>query len=637
MPLKQKGARKFRDFSKPVSYLVSENRERLKDALNVFSNQGRLETRFGRSVYNSTLLAGSVLSVSFFKNANGERSVLAKVGTTLYKVASTGAHTAVKTGLSLTTKHRVLTFARGSSSRQIIAIEGDGLFQWNGTTFGELSQNPPIGFSVVNAASGSLTVGTYKVHLTYYSSSTGYETSATISSSVTTTASQKISVTGIPATATNPTIDKIRLYLENTASVEPALFSAEIALGSTSWDISTMPDSTETYSLANGVHPAGGAKYLAEFNGSLVTAGNSSFKNDVFFSEQDLPEAFNDGSAPDRLVHYAKGNGDISGIATGLYNNSVLDPYLVIFKNRSIEIFSGIAEEYRTVQISNQIGCVSADTISVKNGDVYFLSDNGWRVISNGRLVTDNQNNTITLGLGDIDDIFRQPGFTYEVNKSYINNTFSVYYSTLDQYLTWVAEGANVEYSKTYAYDFKLGGFMPYVFNTPSTAACIGEDSSGAEVVFMADKDGAIYTHSVKETKGSDADKLGVAQGLEAFALLPWIDGDDMDASFNWRELLIKRVAGSGSLEVRVWINYDLDSQGASYTFSSPASGFVLDVDSLDVGILLEAGRSIETVRADINKAGENILIGFYQNELGSSLGLVAVQVESNKNGNRNK
>lgn len=633
MPLNLKAAKKYRAFDFGVSYRVGETRDRFKDALNVFSNQGRLETRFGRSRYNSILLGGPILSLSYFKTSAGVRYLIAKVGGNLYSVSSSGAHTLIKSGLVSSSKHRGITWSRGSTSRHIIALEADGLFQWDGTTFTQLGEDPPTTCSVATTV-GTLT-GTFRVHLTYYSSTTGFETNSSYSIPIT-TAAQGILVSAIPTTANNATIDKIRIFLENVNTGDDPSFVAEVALGTLTYSIAGLPASTETRPVSNAKPLAGGAKFVTEFNHCLVYAGNSNYRNDVYVSEPDLPDAFNDGTGPDRLVIYAGGNGEITGLATGLYNNTVLDPYLVIFKRRSIEVYSDIGGEGKSVVLSNQIGCVSHNTISVKNGNVYFLSDSGWRVIENGRLVIDQAGNPITLGLGDIDDIFRQPGMTYEINNAQSENSFSVYYSKLDQYLTWIPEGGSTELSKTYAYEFKVGGFKPYEFNTPSTSACVGEDADGAEVVFMSDANGAIYTHSIKEQHGTDASPTSSFNSVPTFALFPWLDGDDNDASYNWRELLLKRVSGSGNMEVRAFLNYSLDSFADAYTFRSEQAGFKLDVDALDNAVLVEAGRSIETSRADINQCGENLLLGLYQNEIGSSLGLVSAQIEYSKNGNRN-
>jgi hypothetical protein len=636
MPLNLRASKKLRSFDLPVSYKIGESRDRLRDALNVFSNQGRLETRFGRSVYNPTALSGSVKSISFFKHANGSRYLLAKVGTTLVSVSSTGAHTTLKTGLSSTTKHRGITWARGASSRHIIAIEGDGLFQFDGTHFTQLGQAGPAA-PILSTASGSLTNGTYVVYLTFYSSLTGFESNRGAASVPITTSSQGLGLSGIPTTAANATIDKVRIYLKNTASADDPIYAGEVSLGTTTFEINANPVSTDSHPLANAAPLSGGGKFITEFNRKLVYAGNSTFKNDVFFSEEDLPDAFNDGTAPDRLVLYPIYDGEITGIATGLYNNTVLEPYLVIFKYRSVHIYSEIGgpENGKLIPISKDIGCVSHDTIQVKNGNVYFLSANGWRVIENGRIVNDQKGNPATLGLTDIDDIFTSPGYTYEINKARLADTFSVYYATLDQYMTWVAEGADNNFSKSYVYEFKVGGFKPYQFNTPATCACMGEDTNGKEVVFMGDDNGRIYTHSTAEAR-SDDDANGDDQDIIAFAALSWLDGDDYDSSFNFRELLLKRIAGAGNLEVRAWLNYSLNEASNTYTYENARTGFVLDSSMLDSGEFGDDDRTVLTGRADINLCGENILIGFYQTGQGVNIGLIGAQLDFNKNGNRN-
>jgi hypothetical protein len=730
MPLNLRSSKKNRSFDLPVSYRINESRERLRDALNVFSNQGRLETRFGRSLYNSTLLSGSVLSISFFKKADGTRYLLAKVDDTIYSVSSSGAHTAIKTGLSAATKHRGVTWNRGSTSRHIISCESDGLFQFDGITFTQLGQDAPGAVTAVGSATtGSLTGFNYKVYATYYSSTTGFESNASTATVVSIAASkaiqdltykarmasaqgnlisitytagatagaevvtvagdaitvqiasgsttayqiksaiesnsasnskvsvsvsgtgtgtqiaqaltllangnQSISVTGLPSSAANATIDKVRLYLRNTDNADVALFVTEFAIGTTSFTITTDPTSTLTFPLTNAAPLSGGGKFLTEFNRKLVYAGNGTYKNDVFFSEEDYPDAFNDGTGDNRIVLNVAGDGDVTGLATGLYNNTVLDPYLVVFKKRSTHIYSEIGGDQKFTPISYQIGCVSHDSIRVKNGDIYFLSDQGWRTISNGRLVVDQQGDPITLGMGDIDDIFKQPGMVYEINRSQASNCFSVYYSTLDQYITWIAEGSNTNFYKAYCYEFNSGGFKPYQFNSSITAACTGEDSVGAEVVFMADTDGAIYTHSIKEDRNDD-DSTGTNQAIDAFAMLTWLDGDDMDSSYNFRELFLRRVVGTGNLTVKSWVNFTLSNPSAlSYSFIDPSSGFVLDVDKLDEGVFGDE-RTIVTSRADINRAGENLLIGFYQSMIDGNINLVSAQMDFNKNGNRN-
>lgn len=728
MSLKRRMSKKIRSFDLPLSYKINESRDVLRDALNVYSNQGRLETRFGRSLFAD--LVSGVSSLSFFKHANGTKYLLAKAGTVLYAISSTGVISSIKTGLSSSTKHRGRTWTRGSSSRHIIAIESDGLFQYDGTNFTQLGQAKPSAPTVASSATtGTLDAGTYKVYLTYYSSTTGFESNAVESSEVTVSASlvvqdltyyaknegalgnlisitytagatagaetiavtnnsinvgiatgvttanqiktiiensatasalvsvsvtgtgttgqvaaaaanlangrQAIAVTNIPATAANATIDTVRVYLKLSSSADDPTYITEFALGTTSYTITAPSESTQTPPLANAAPYSGGGKYILEFNRKLVVLGNNTFKNDALLSEEDLPDAFNDGTASGRLALYIPGDGDVTGGAVGLYNNSVLDPYLVIFKKRSTHIYSEINGEGKFVTVSNQLGCVSHDTIQVKNGDVFFLSDQGWRAITNGQLAMDQSGNPVTLGNSDIDDIFKAPGYVFEVNRSQLSNAFSVYYSVLDQYMTWVPEGSSTSLSKTYVYEFKGGGFKPYQFNTASSAACVGEDADGDEVVFMSDSDGGIYKHSIKEDR-SDDDINGTAQIIDAFAILSWMDGDDSDTSYNFRDLILKAIGSDNSLTVKTWINYSMENiQNNLFAFPNPTSGFILDVSLLDEGVFGDE-RNIVTTRIDMNRTGENIMIGFYQSILNANIGLVSAQLEINKNGNRN-
>lgn len=632
MPLSKRTVKKIKSFDTSVSYKIDETRDRLRDARNVFTNQGRLETRFGYSRYNSTSLSGSILSSSYFKMGDGTTHLIAKVGTVLYSVASSGAHTTLKTGLSATTKHRGVTFNRGTKSRHFISIEGDGLFSYDGTNVDVLGESVPTAPSVATGT-GSLTNGTYTVSLTFYASTIGYETNEGAASSQVTTSSQGIDVSSIPSSATHSLIDKVRVYLTDVGSGGDPVFVTELNIGTTTYTIDEDPTSSLAPPTKNAQPLSGGGKYLTEFNGKLVYAGNSTYPSDVFFSETDLPDAFDDNGLTQN-VQYIAGNGPVTGIVTGFFNDSVLDPYLVIFKKRSIHIYSEIGGQTKIVPISTEVGCVSHDTIIVKNGDVAFMSEQGWNAIVNGRLLVNEQKEPQALSQ-DIQDIFRSSGYVYELNRAQFANCFSVYYSTLDQYLTFVAEGANNSFYKVYNYEFDVGGFKPYDFQVPCTSAVIGENSSGDEVVYFSDNQGYFYTHSIYENR-TDVDIDNTSTNIAAFALMNWVDGDDYDASFHFREFLIRAVAGSNTLTVKAFINFDMsDFIDYSYTFTDPNSGFILDLSKLDEGIFNDE-RTIITSRADINRVGENLLIGFYQEETNANMNIISTQLNFNKHGNRN-
>jgi hypothetical protein len=633
MPLNLRASDKLQGFNVPVSYRIYERAGKFLDARNVNTIQERLDTRFGSSRFNTTSLGGKVQSLSFFTKSDGSNYLIAKVGTELKLVSESGAHTTIKTGLSANTKHRGVNWI----DRQIISIEEDGLFSYDGTIFSQLGQAAPTGATAaISAGSGLITANKYRVGVSFYASSIGFESNILETNEVTVSGTDlQITVSNIPATAANTFIDKVYIYLKNVTTDSEYLFIDELTLGTTSYVVAAPPTSSQTPPTKNAPPQSGGGKYLASFNQKLIYAGRNGQANEVYFSESEIPDAFN--NLADALVIPVPGKGGITGLAVGLYNDSVLDPFLVIFKRKSTRIYSEIGGESKFVTISEEIGCVSHDTIQVKNGVIYFLSEEGWRGISNGRFITNEQGEPVTLGNGDIDDIFKNSGYVYEINRNAITGTFSVYYPTLDQYLTWVAEGNNAEFSKCYNYQFDVGGFIPYEFATPATCAILGENSQSRDVVYFGTNDGFILKHSIEESY-SDVDASNTETAINAYAVLPWMPQDsDFDATYNFRELILRAVTSTSPLTVKNYIDFNLSTtEESDYDFADSSEGFILDESALDEGVLTD-GRNIVTARSDINRVGECIAIGFYQNIAGANIGLVGMQVDASKNGNRNR
>src|SRR3990167_5422643 len=630
MPLHRRAIKKWRSFDVPVSYRVNETRERLRDAQNVFSNQGRLETRHGLSRFNSTTLGGTPLSLSFFKSNAGTLYRIVKVGTVIYSVNASGAATSLKTGLTAANKHRGLTF----NNLHIISCESDGLFAFDGTNFYSLGQAVPSAPTIA-VGTGTLTDSTYQVFLTFYSSTTGFETNASAASNSQATTSDGLDVTAIPATATNPTIDKVRVYLKDVTANSSKLFIVELSLGTTTYTIAANATSTQVPPTKHATPLSGGGAFLTNFNGKLVYAGNNTFYNSVYFSEEDLPDAFDDDGSTQTVID-AHGDGKITGLAVGFFSESTADPYLVVCKKRSTVIYSEIDNIQRRTIISDKIGCVSYETMIVRNGDVFFMSDSGWRGIHNGQFIKDKENKIFSLAGGDLDDLFKTDGFVYEINKSNANDFFSVYYSTLDQYITFISEGSSTIINKAYSYEAGTSkGFKPYSFALDFIAGCIGEDSSGDEVVYLVDRNGYLFTHSIKEDR-TDKDITNTAVNIAAFAQMAWMDGDDYDATYSFRELMLRAITSVNDLTVRAWINFVVTSPTSlTYSFPSNNSGFQLDVSALDVDSFGDE-REVVHARGDINRTGKNLLVGFYQTVANGNMGLISAQVDFNKNGNSN-
>lgn len=629
MGVKRKSQSLFKKLSLPVSYKLLG--EKLYDARNIFDNKGVTETRHGLQRYNDTSIGGAVLSLSYFKTASLDRYRLAKVGTALYNVANTGAHTSVKSSLTSTTKHRGVTL----NDRHILAIESDGLFSYNGSIFTQLGQSPPATGTVAAAAGGSLvTTNVYQVGLTFESSATGFESNAFHSEQVTVTApNTQIDVSDIPGTAANGTIDKVNIYLKNVTAASAYLFVAQIDLGTTTYSITEPPTSTLTPPTTHAPPLSGGGKYLTVFGKKLAYAGNATYPNDVFVSEDNLPDAFDDTET--QVVLNIPGHGPVTGIATGLYNNSVLNPFLVIFKKTSTTVYTEIGDIPTQITIDDHIGCVSNETIKIHNGVVYFMSENGWYAISNGHIIKNDLGLPASLGNGDIDDIFSRTGWTYELNSSEFANMFSAYYSTLGHYMTFVAEGSNSNLYKCYTYEERIGGFRPFEFKCNFKCAADGEDDSGYQTVFLGDDVGYLFTYSTRNSRHDD-DEDASEQTIDVFMLLPHIQPDDHSRTYNWKEITVRAMNSDNAVNLKIFSSFSLMTP-VDYSLGFPTANlsFTLDVSQLDVGVFGDE-RIPVTARASINTTGEVLLVGYYQSILNANIGLISSQVNFNANGNAN-
>jgi len=646
MPQRALLVKKLPFFRAGISYRSGEIGEKLVDASNVLLINGKYTTRYGLKVFNSVSFSTNPLSLSFYLKYDGStRKIIAKVDTTLQAAGEDGVFSTIKSGLSSSTVHNAVTMA----GRHIIACGSDGLFSYNGTTFADLGVTPPSAPTTAVLAGGSLSDKTYTVALTYVSSSTGFESNIGSASNATATNSgggnSALTVASIP-TSSNALVDKINVYLKNTSDAGNNLLVKQIDNGTSTTTITANPSANAAVPPTGKDAPvAGGAKYLAIYNGQIVSAGNSSFQSDVFFSNADEPDGW---STTNTLVH-AKGDGPITGLAVGNFDAHEVTQYLVIFKRHSITLYfqdiTGASNDSETFIPGT--GCVSHKSIRIKDGNIYFLSDFGWRVISQGRLVKDN------LGKGDVDDIFNINGWVYGLNKTNISNAFSVYYSELDSYMSWVAEGASTNFDKCYNYGISSGQFMPLSFGS-CTCACTGEDTNGNEVVYIGKADQNIYSYSIRnpfydetstgfilDVNRLDVDKLQTAGtiAIPINLVFNWFPNENYDATFNFRNLFLEAISDTSTslstINLQAFVNFSRSTPYAySYNFQA-SEGFQLDVSMLDVGVLGD-DRSRSRIVSDINLTGRNILIQIQQSVLGAHFQLLSSQLNYSRNGNFN-
>ena len=633
MTVRRHATKKFKHLNMPISYRVLDDDNFLADARNVFDNKNVCETRYGVKRYTTSSLSGSILSISYFKTSAGSRFKIVKVGGTLYSYEGSASSTVLASGLTTATRHRAVTF----NGRHIITIEGDGIFTFDGTTFSTLGQGPPTTGVAAVAVGGSLTATTnYQVAYTFYATGTGFESNIYESAVVTTTAPNKlINLTSIQTYSTNTTINKIRIYLKNVDTNSAYLRVVEADLGTASYQITANSTSTLIPPTKNAAPISGGGKYPTLFGKKFAYAGNSSFQSEVFLSEEYLPDAFN-GLASSQIVLQLSGDGPITGIATGLYNDATLTPFLVIFKKNRVAIYSEVGGIANLATLDPNVGCISHDTIRIRNGGVYFMGENGWYGIVNGLLLQDSKGHQASLGDGAIDDIFSRVGWSNLLNIPLANTFFSSYYSTDSQYITFVCEGSSSACTKAYVYELSTNGFK--VFSFKSTFVCMteGEDDLGNQVLFIGDNTGIIFTYSAVNAR-HDEDNAGASQTIPAYAILPYLKPGEDANTYNYRTLTVRALASTNLITVRSYTNFSLISYNTnSYNFTNPESGFTLDVSQLDVGILGDE-RAPVTAIADLNVTGETLRVGFYQDILDANMAIISAQISLNKNGNNNR
>lgn len=636
MPQARRGTKKFDGLHMGVSYGVHQD-DRMRDARNVFTKEKILETRHGVSRYNSTAFSTDPNSITYFEDNSENRYLVVKEGTNLYSASENSTHTAIKTGLTSGIKHRAVSY----NGRHFIFAGADGLFAWDGTSFGPVGVAPPSAPTVAVSGSGNtLTASDYQVRTTHYSSAFGFESNGgTASSTVTVGSGQQIDVSGIDTSSDNVFVDKTRIYLKDVTNDSVWQFIAEISIATATHTIDDDPTSSRVPPTRNAQPIAGGGSFGVMFGQKLCYAGNSNFPSEVFVSEAQIPDGFSDEFGSDKTIGTA-GNGPITGLGVGFYNQDNLSQYLAIFKRNSIEVYSELGGQVDQGTISSDIGCVSHDTIqTLPDGDIVFMSAQGWHMISNGRLKRyggDNEKASYDIAKDDLTDIFTRDGFTYEIARNNFSNFFSVYYPTLRHYMTFISEGANNSISKCYNYEMDIRGFRPFDFQVTVKGATVGQDSSGRDVVYMVGQGGYIYKYSIAETVGTDVDKDGNDVAIPAFAQLYWMSHSDLDATSNFGSFIIRGRAQSNPITVKCWLDYDLtEPTDKSYDLSAEQTGFILDVDLLDVGILGEGiDRKIVRGYGEILRTGQSLLLGFYKTQAGESMGIVEAQLDYSKNGN---
>ena len=118
-------------------------------------------------------------------------------------------------------------------------------------------------------------------------------------------------------------------------------------------------------------------------------------------------------------------------------------------------------------------------------------------------------------------------------------------------------------------------------------------------------------------------------------ASLIWLQGDDFDATYNFRSLITRGISNDELITLTTYTDYSKDySIELDIDFTQDAARF--DDDYFDDARFADSN-AIIIWAVDINRCDQNLFLKFEQNEENTNIGLVQMQLDFSKNGNRNK
>lgn len=163
-----------------------------------------------------------------------------------------------------------------------------------------------------------------------------------------------------------------------------------------------------TYTLLNSTNSPANPKYAEMFNASLALAGQSAAPSHVIIT---APNTDNDFLAADGAIEI-----NVGDVIVGLKNfrNSLY----VFCVNRIFKIVTDSVTTYAVQPVTNQIGCLSGDTIQECAGDLIYLAPDGFRSVAG------------TFNIGDVDLSLQSRNIQPIIRQSVVGNTGITQYAS---------------------------------------------------------------------------------------------------------------------------------------------------------------------------------------------------------------
>lgn len=271
----------------------------------------------------------------------------------------------------------VLTHLGSAYSPPSFAIASDIGFIVNGTSqVAVINSTTAYNFGITRPTVGSMsgTVGasglhngTYELRVSFLSSTTGHESSASDTVTVTITVANKaINWANVPVSS-DPQVTARNLYVRNTSTQNQFFLAGSINNNLSSTTITSILDSNLTVAApttSSNEPPPSTIKYLAYYKGRLFAADN----RNLYWSNIGDPESFNTISTDDI-------NGSDGQSITGLYADH---GQLLIMKSDSFYALQGENPDTWTItRQDGDAGCVAFRTIVSARGFTWWWSRYG--------------------------------------------------------------------------------------------------------------------------------------------------------------------------------------------------------------------------------------------------------------------
>lgn len=612
-----------------------------------YISRGAIKKRGGHSKLNSTANAQlRSLGIGLWNTASDSRKVIRAAGTKIQEfdvnsLAFTNLteDTAAATSdiLPGTSEQPVLFSMFTSATANTLWMAGGGLTNLYGvysatkvTKNGVPSPTASSFTATSVGAGGSLQAGTYRYTLTYRKASTQAESNAVIEASVTTVATDSVTLAWTLTNVDTTKYDQIRVYRSalsgSTGFTTGDLVSTQ-AISSTG-----MTDTGGSVTSSTNVPRAGGTVDNSEcpvstplaltmYKRRLVTAST----NTIYFSDINKPESW-----PTANSITIPSGGKITGLGVVSFTSvgsNTLDEILVVFKQTEIWIITGSSISDYALKYLDNTGAVGQSLVASANGAIYWCSYRGFYMWNGtGKPIYLSQT---------IEDRFQQGG---DIDKSKFNIGFCVFSQKRNDIEWYLSSNLYGEQKICYKLDLRLtlpgleeslgSKVLPGIFTNDvlpfsvySGSCFFTQAGASEESIYLGDGSGFLYS--------AYASNVDAGSGFDMRYITPYLHmGSPTVAKRIHKVVAWVKDTSAWDLVLDFWSKYrfdDMDSNTITRAISESqtSNAGVWDISLWDIAYWDGSTAKIVPVTFNLgsgnnNNEGDSFRLQFSQEDTGN-------------------